>query len=60
MKYRAMAPGEPAFFTGDFENDEAPTITVLEDDAPEFTGLLDADGRPIYRVRERIKMGFHV
>ncbi len=29
--------------------------TVIEDE-PEWTGLFDADGNPLYRVRER--MGF--
>lgn len=37
-----------------------PALTVFEaEDRPEPTGLLDPQGAPIYRVRERIKMGFH-
>ncbi len=39
---------------------DLPTVTVyVEDDGPERTGLLDAQGRPLYRVRERVPMGFH-
>ncbi len=38
-----------------------PEISVYEseDDRPEKTGLLDASGTPLYRVRERMKIGFH-
>jgi len=32
---------------------------IIQDDDPEPTGLLDADGNELYRVRERIKFGFH-
>lgn len=33
--------------------------TVMEaEDAPRPTGLLDADGNPLYSVRERIPFGF--
>lgn len=43
-------------------SDDVPMIrdlTVFEtQDEPARTGLLDARGVPIYRVRERIKMGF--
>ncbi len=31
---------------------------IVADDAPVKTGLLDAQGRPLYRVRERIRIGF--
>lgn len=38
---------------------QRPTLTVYEvDDAPTDTGLLDAHGTPLYRVRERATMGF--
>jgi hypothetical protein len=38
---------------------QRPTLTVHQvDDAPTDTGLLDADGVPLYRVRERVAMGF--
>lgn len=43
-------------------SDDAPLlrdITVYDtEDVPEATGLLDASGTKLYRVRERIKMGF--
>jgi len=36
-----------------------PTLTVHEaDNAPIDTGLLDAHGVPLYRVRERAAVGF--
>jgi hypothetical protein len=31
---------------------------LVEDDQPEDTGLLDADGNPIFCASERIPMGF--
>ena len=38
-----------------------PTITVHEDDSsPEYTGLLDARGVELFRVRERVAMGFEI
>lgn len=47
----------------DFDEDaaifERETIDVIEDDdGPVPTGLLDAAGVPIYRVRERVRCGF--
>jgi len=37
----------------------AAATTVYErDDEPEKTGLLNSDGTPLYRVRDRIKMGY--
>ncbi len=46
----------------DDEDDYEPSLTArtvheIDDDA-EFTGLLDAQGNPLYRVPERCKMGF--
>lgn len=36
------------------------TATVHEmDSAPVKTGLLDALGRPIYRIPQRVPLGFH-
>lgn len=36
-----------------------PSCTVYEaDPAPQPIGLLDADGTPIYRMQERVPMGF--
>jgi hypothetical protein len=37
---------------------ESCTVTV-EDKAPEYTGLHDAEGRPLYRVPETVRVGFH-
>jgi hypothetical protein len=35
------------------------SMTVYEaDDKPEDTGLLDYNGTPLYRVRDRTKMGY--
>lgn len=35
------------------------TMTVMcDDDQPVNTGLLDANGTPLYRVRERTPIGF--
>lgn len=40
---------------------EQTTITVYEQEAqPEKTGLLNAQGEPLYRVPEKVRMGFHV
>lgn len=36
------------------------SMVVYESDpAPQPTGLVMPDGRPIYRVRETVPMGFH-
>ncbi len=38
---------------------DRPTITVHEDDdEPQDTGLLDACGNPLFRVRDRAPLGF--
>ncbi len=36
------------------------SITVIEDDYPEYTGLVDHRGTPIYKVRDKLPVGFHV
>ena len=37
------------------------SVTVFEQDAsPTHTGLLNAHGEPLYRVEERLKLGFHL
>lgn len=38
--------------------DVSTRIVLVEDDAPIRTGLLDADGVPLYRVRDRFPVGF--
>lgn len=53
-----MMPAE-VVWDGDFYLDAPRSILVMEDDAsPTPTGLLDASGTPIYRLVERIKVGF--
>lgn len=38
---------------------DRPSLTVFEDDSqPMNTGLLDAAGAPLYRVRDREPIGF--
>lgn len=38
---------------------ERQTISIYEDDTtPEKTGLLDVNGTPLYRVRDRVPFGF--
>ena len=43
-------------------SDDAPTITgqiiVQEDDSPIDTGLLDAQGAKIFRVRDKLPIGY--
>ncbi len=34
------------------------TLTVIEDDDAEDTGILDAQGNAIYRMSERVPAGF--
>lgn len=59
MKYVAIRNRPKA---SDDWSDQPPVVqatTVYEpDDRPEETGLLDATGTPLYRVRDKIKMGF--
>lgn len=44
---------------GLWPSDEKVTTTVFEtDDDPVFTGLYDADGTKIFRVRQRAPLGF--
>jgi hypothetical protein len=44
-----------------WDDDAAATASemIVEDDAPRPTGLLNAQGEPLYRVRERLPVGFH-
>ena len=57
MKYRYVAIRPKAHWADDAPL--IPSLTVYEpEDKPEETGLLDANGVKLYRVRERIKMGF--
>jgi hypothetical protein len=59
MRYRYIAlPSPPKSHWAD----DAPLVRDLtvyeEEDKPQETGLLDARGTKLYRVREKIKMGF--
>ena len=58
MKYVAMHTPPKSWGWG--ENGTArPTDIVIEaDPTPVHTGLLDANGVPIYRVQERGRLGF--
>ena len=57
MKYRAIH--RVSWDAGEeLDAGDPRTITVHEDDEPKDTGLLDANGTPIYRVRERVPFGF--
>jgi hypothetical protein len=43
------------------ENSVGPSsgiIVIDQDNEPQYTGLLDADGNRLFRVRERAPMGF--
>lgn len=43
--------------TGDESGDTAREV-IIDDGEPVATGLLDQHGNPLYRVVERIKIGF--
>lgn len=38
--------------------DVSTRIVIIDDDAPVNTGILDASGTPLYRVRDRVPFGF--
>ena len=59
MKYVAIH--RPARASGDWEDQPpiAAATTVYErEDEPEQTGLVDMHGTPLYRVKDKTKMGF--
>ncbi len=59
MKYIAIPQRPRAYDDLEDVQPMAAAHTVYErDDAPENTGLLNADGTPLYRVRDRVKMGY--
>lgn len=59
MTYRYVALPTPPKASWDEPEPHRPALTVYEtEDQPISTGLLDATGTKLYRVRERIKMGF--
>ena len=40
---------------------DRPTVQVVESEsAPIKTGLLDANGTPLYRIQDRVPLGFHI
>lgn len=54
----------PMYYSGDWFDDGEPnpatTRVVLEADSTSvFVGLVDSTGRPLFRVREQVKIGFH-
>lgn len=59
MPYIAIRQFKPK--AGDWEDQPpigAATTVYEREDAPEDTGLVDANGTKLYRVRDRVKMGF--
>jgi hypothetical protein len=58
MRYIAMRTAPKS---GDWEDQPpiAAATTIYEpDDAPINTGLLDVNGTPLYRLNDKMKMGF--
>lgn len=63
-KYRALNPDirpKNDGWYGDFDDGclLAGTTVFEEDGDPEFTGLYDADGNPLYRFPDKVPIGFH-
>ena len=59
-RYVALARS-PRRVRSDYEDDFGGphrTLTVFEDNDAVETGLYDANGVPLYRVPDRVKMGF--
>lgn len=56
-RYVAIPSGPKGY---DYWEEPAPTSQTIyaEDDAPQQTGLYDANGVPLYRVRDKIRVGF--
>lgn len=56
--YTTLAP-HAAWIGGQFYDTDRQTITVSETDfQPVYTGLLSADGVPLYRIHQRGPLGF--
>lgn len=47
-------PKRTAYWDGDVGEVYEREVTVYDDDLPQETGLLDADGNPLYRLRDPI------
>lgn len=62
VRYVAMAPRRVSRPRADFDDDEfamGASITVHEEEVyPEETGLIDPTGNQIYRITEKLQMGF--
>ena len=56
MKY--VTKRQKAYWDDEDWYPDAPAVTVYEDDEPQYTGLLDAHGEDLYRVKERAPIGF--
>ena len=58
-RYVALARRPRGYWEEIDPPETARTLTVFEaEDGPVETGLYDANGVPLYRVPERVKMGF--
>jgi hypothetical protein len=58
-RYEAMAKPPRAWVSATNIPEPLPTITVwAQDDSPRETGLVTAQGVPIYRVQDREPIGF--
>lgn len=58
-QYRPLAKRQRAYEEEWFEEEPHRTITVHEtDDSPIQTGLVDANGTPLYRTKVRVPIGF--
>lgn len=61
MGHRYVRRARGAFISFDDDGRISATaedIILPDDERPQQTGLFDANGTPLYRVRERIKFGF--
>ena len=61
MPYVTRKRIKPRSDLWEWYEDEAPqqtTVTIHEDDAPRYTGLLDSNGNELVKVPERVPMGF--
>jgi hypothetical protein len=56
----ATTPPRAFWLDAEYFDTDGKTCTVHEDDnGPQWTGLLDANGTRLYRVRETVRVGFH-
>ena len=66
MKYKVIPNGLKKRPRGSFYEDDPEmgmmfNLTVFEEElGPEFTGILDQSGDPIYRIPHKFKIGFDI